>query len=424
MNTASLQERQQTLRELIRHSYPGKQGKIVLFAGFEFEKYRFRQESSFYYLTGLEEPAVVAVFDVMTDDATLYIPRYATSRNDWMYNSLGMETDLGSHGIACVKYLGQDVAGYHLSLAHSLCAYGELQSFLHTVVAQQEMIFTIYPEYCGPYIEQRIILDRLLANMPSVSKSLIDISGLIAHMRRKKSVEEIVFLQKAIDVTLQAQRAAAGKIADGVNESTVQAGLESVMLSAQMRTAFTSIVGSGLYSTVLHYHANNNVMRDGDLVVVDIGAAHHNYCADITRTYPVSGKFTLRQKELYDIVLETQEYIAQVAQPGYWLNNKACPEQSLNHLARAFLRKRGFDNYFLHGIGHYLGLDVHDVGDYAMPLASGDVITIEPGLYLKAERIGIRIEDDYLITDSGAKCLSIALPKEVDQIENLMRNGD
>jgi len=171
----------------------------------------------------------------------------------------------------------------------------------------------------------------------------------------------------------------------------------------------------------LHYTVNDDEMKDGDLVVVDIGAEYDYYCADLTRTYPVSGTFTKRQRELYNIVLETQKYIASIAKPGYWLKNNNELDKSLHHLAVKYLAERGYDQYFTHGIGHYLGLDVHDVGDYSTPLQEGDVITIEPGVYIPEEQIGIRIEDDYWIVDDGVVCLSEALPKHPDEIEAMVQ---
>ena len=165
-------------------------------------------------------------------------------------------------------------------------------------------------------------------------------------------------------------------------------------------------------------------MNQGDVVVIDIGASYKRYCADVSRTYPVSGVFTQRQKELYDIVLETQEYIAAFAKPGMWLNNAEEPSKSLNHLAREFLKERGgYDTYFPHGIGHFVGLDVHDVGDSKIPLSKGDIITIEPGIYIPEERIGIRIEDMYWIVEGEAVCLSDSFPKTTIEIEELMRHN-
>jgi Xaa-Pro aminopeptidase len=174
---------------------------------------------------------------------------------------------------------------------------------------------------------------------------------------------------------------------------------------------------------VLHYNQNSGMVKNGDLVVVDIGAELDNYCADLTRTYPVSGAFSKRQKELYNIVLATQEHIASLAKPGMWLKNRDKADKSLHHLAVKFLATRGYDKYFPHGIGHYLGLDVHDVGDYDVPLHEGDVITIEPGIYIAAENIGIRIEDNYWITKDGAICLSENLPKDAEDIEALMQRA-
>ncbi|MDZ4099608.1 MAG: M24 family metallopeptidase, partial [Methylophilaceae bacterium] len=182
-----------------------------------------------------------------------------------------------------------------------------------------------------------------------------------------------------------------------------------------------SVVGSGEQSTVLHYATNAEKMHTGDLVVVDIGAALDGYCADLTRTYPVSGKFSKRQKEVYEVVLAAQEYIADIAKPGYWLNNPEQPEKSLNHLAQKFIAQKGYGDYVVHGIGHYLGLDVHDVGDYTQPLKEGMVFTIEPGIYIPKERIGIRIEDNYWVVKDGVVCLSEQLPKKPEDIEAFMR---
>jgi Xaa-Pro aminopeptidase len=156
--------------------------------------------------------------------------------------------------------------------------------------------------------------------------------------------------------------------------------------------------------------------------VVDIGAEANYYCADLTRTYPVSGTFTSRQKEIYNLVLDTQDHIANIAKPGMWLFNKEKPEQSLHHLAYAFLEKKGYAKYFPHGLGHFLGLDVHDVGNRAEPLEEGDVFTIEPGIYIPAEKIGVRIEDDYWMAKDGVVCLSEELPKNADDIERMVQS--
>ena len=161
------------------------------------------------------------------------------------------------------------------------------------------------------------------------------------------------------------------------------------------------------------------VVDNCELVVVDIGAEYEYYAADVTRTYPVSGMFTDEQQELYRTVLEAQEYVFDLARPGMFIRNESQPELSLHHHAVNFFKERNLHEYFTHGIGHFLGLDVHDVGDYKEPLKSGDVITIEPGLYIPKKGLGIRIEDDYVIVDDGAVCLSDELVKEPEEIEDL-----
>jgi Xaa-Pro aminopeptidase len=171
----------------------------------------------------------------------------------------------------------------------------------------------------------------------------------------------------------------------------------------------------------LHSFENTRKFEEGDLVVVDIGAEYGMYSSDITRTYPVSGKFTARQKEVYNIVLETQLYVQSLAKPGIYLNNRENQESSLHHLAVKFLEKHGYEKYFIHGIGHFLGLDVHDVGNHEVPLSIGDVFTIEPGIYISEENLGIRIEDDFVITKNGCACLSENLAKQAHDIECFMK---
>ena len=265
--------------------------------------------------------------------------------------------------------------------------------------------------------------DYLQKFIPNLSASIIDISSIIAQSRRRKDVSEIEQLYRAVEITELAHEAAVQALKDRVTENEIQASLEYIMTVSQARPSFPSIVAGGRNSTILHYHQNSGTLKNGDVVVVDIGAEYNNYCADLTRTYPVSGTFTKRQKELYQIVLDTQEYIASLAKPGMWLKNKDKVEKSLHHLAVKFLAQRGYDKYFPHGIGHFLGLDVHDVGDYSVPLHEGDVITIEPGIYISEEGIGIRIEDDYWITKDGAVCLSENLPKEVKDIEKMVQEA-
>ena len=180
-------------------------------------------------------------------------------------------------------------------------------------------------------------------------------------------------------------------------------------------------MGSGPNTTTLHYDVNRRQTRDGDLVVVDAGAEWGQYTADVTRTFPVNGKFTSRQKAIYDLVLATQQAAFDSTRPGVTI-------AQLNRIARDYMRghsgtlcgAESCDGYFIHGLSHWLGMDVHDVGDYGTPLKPGMVFTIEPGIYLPAEGLGVRIEDDVLVTANGAEWLSARAPKTTVEIERLM----
>jgi Xaa-Pro aminopeptidase len=195
------------------------------------------------------------------------------------------------------------------------------------------------------------------------------------------------------------------------------------------RPSYSPIVGSGHNSTVLHYSDNSNTMKAGDVVVIDAAAEYSMYAADITRTLPVSGHFTARQKEIYDIVLGAQEAAMAAFQSGKSLLY-GDTEASLNRVAKDYIKAHGkdlhgqpLDQYFIHGLGHYIGLNVHDSGDYKIPLSPGAAFTIEPGIYIPEENIGVRIEDDYYVDADGKLIkLSAALPSKAEEVEKAMKN--
>lgn len=416
-------ERRATFLKKVREAHPDySAGLIVLFAGFEHHKYRFRQESSFYYLTGIEEPGTVVTLD-FSGRTTLYIP-HCGNREQWMANTIRTnQDDAQALDVDEIKYLGAACRTYTFSPLFGADEYSNLLTVLRDVCGRKQPIFTLNPNNQHEYVEQRLVLCRLFSMAPELVNSIHDISSIIARMRRTKSKHELELLFKAVEITMVAQEGVAQMLEPHKKEQELAAGIEYVFAESGASVAFPSIVASGRWTTVLHYNLNNHTMKAGDLVVVDIGAEYNYYCADLTRTYPVNGVFSKRQKEVYNVVLETHEYIAQLAKPGMWLNNKEHQEQSLHHLAKAFLDKKGFGGYFPHGIGHYLGIDVHDVGSYAEPLQEGDVITIEPGIYIPQENIGIRLEDDYWITAKGAHCLSDQLPKDAQRIQEMAQGS-
>lgn len=412
-------KRRQDLVALVKKEHQSATGPIVLIGRFEQERQRFRQDSSFYYFTGVEEPGAVLVME-LDGTSTLYVPAFAGNRAQWLEGVIAADAATAQKLLFTkIEYLGAPFKGYEATPLFSGAQYENLCKRL----AAAQQLLTCAPANAHCYVEQQQTLNRLRECVPTITAALVDISPVIARMRRKKTRIEIELMYKAVDLTMVAQEAAARSIGDGVAESQVQAGIEYIFCEGGASVAFPTIVASGKNSTVLHYHKNKNTMRDGDLVVIDIGAEYEYYCADLTRTYPVSGTFTRRQREVYGIVLEAQAYIASQAKPGMWLFNAEKPEQSLQHLAIAFFEKKGYAKYFVHGIGHFLGMDVHDVGDRAQALEEGDVITIEPGLYIPEERIGIRIEDDYWLVKDGVECLSAELPKSIKEIEELAQSS-
>jgi Xaa-Pro aminopeptidase len=413
--------RRKELVDAVKTKFPKHTGLVVLFAAFEQSCERFKQDKTFYYYTGINEPGAVLTID-MNGKSTLYFPNYFTKRAQWMVLPEALiKQDAKALQVDAVELLGDECAGYELNPYFSENEYAHMIALLKNSVAQGQSLFTATPGNGYEYVSTRMVLDYLQKFIPEITEKTINISFLIAAARRRKDMSEIERMYRAIEITELAHESAIQAIKHGALEAEVQASLEYMMIASHARTSFPSIVASGKNSTILHYHENSGTLKSGDLVVIDIGAEINNYCADLTRTYPVSGTFSKRQKELYNIVLQTQEHIAELARPGMWLKNKDKQDQSLHHLAVKFLAQRGYDKYFPHGIGHFLGLDVHDVGDYSVPLQEGDVITIEPGIYIAAENIGIRIEDNYWITKDGAVCLSENLPKQADDIEQFIQ---
>jgi Xaa-Pro aminopeptidase len=421
-------DRRAQLLASVLQQHDGGEPVLVLFADLEDHKYRFRQESSFFYLTGVQEPGSVLL--IRADGfTTLYIPQYQTSRSTWMNGAL-QPAQRGSKEAARISvdeiiYLGQAGAGYSMSLMFNALQYEYLSTELARHISNKGVVYTLFDRRGERYVTQHIRYQNLAQGIPGLLESTRDMSEWLHRMRKTKDVIEIKSIYDAVRITSMAQESAAKMIRPSVMEYEIQSCIESVFLYfGATGPSFPSIIASGRNTTTLHYTGRKGNVREGDLVLIDIGCELEGYCADITRTYPASGMFTDRQKEVYELVLQAQTYIETMARPGMYLRNADKPELSLHHLAVQFFDYHGCSKYFLHGIGHYLGLDVHDVGDYNEPLKEGDVFTIEPGLYLASEGLGVRIEDDYVIVQDGVLCLSEALPKTVEDIENLMNMTD
>jgi Xaa-Pro aminopeptidase len=282
-------------------------------------------------------------------------------------------------------------------------------------------IYTVIPAGPGSDIsrESRFV-ETLRQSYPK--NQIVDVSRIIAEMRKVKSTSEIELLQKAVDVSIEGHREIVRAIKPGAYEYEAQAALEAVWTRmGSERPGYPSIVGSGINGTTLHYNENRKRMEEGELVVVDAAAEYSYYTADITRTFPVSGKFTPRQREIYQLVLEAQR----AAEKAFVLGKSSIAD--LQRVAKEVMKSSPLrdgkgdtlDKYFIHGLGHWIGMDVHDVGSYGV-LPVGSVFTIEPGIYLREEGFGVRIEDDYLVTDKGLVKMSAKLPSEPDEIERIM----
>jgi Xaa-Pro aminopeptidase len=218
-------------------------------------------------------------------------------------------------------------------------------------------------------------------------------------------------MERAIAITAVGHDAVARATVAGVSERDVQTQLEyAFFANGATGLSYSSIVGSGPNGSVLHWDQNSRILQDGDLVVVDAAAEYGRYAADVTRTYPVSGHFTADQASVYRAVYQAQEDIFAAIKPGVSMAD-------LQHVAEESLRKSGHLADFIHGFGHFVGLDVHDAGDYERAIPTGAVFTVEPGVYLPTQGFGIRIEDEVLRTEHGYRLLTAAIPRKLEDVE-------
>jgi len=378
---------------------------------------RFRQHNDFMYLTGVQTPAAYLIFvpagiiPGKSQHETVFIPARDIKHEQWTGVQIGPGPD-------AERLFGLE------EVAASNSFNDRLNQLLIQNAADGKpapKIYTVIPTGPGSDIsrESRFV-ESLRKNYPKTA--IADVSPLIAEMRKIKSPSEIELLQKAVDVSIEGHREIVRAIRPGVYEYEAQAALEVAWTRlGSERPGYPSIVGSGINGTILHYNENRKRIDAGELVVVDAAAEYSYYTADITRTFPASGKFTPRQREVYQLVLDAQR----AAEKAFVLGKSSLAD--LQRTAREVMKssplrdKQGntLDKYFIHGLGHWIGMDVHDVGIYGV-LPVGSVFTIEPGIYLPEEGFGVRIEDDYLVTDKGLVKMSAKLPSEPDEIERMM----
>jgi Xaa-Pro aminopeptidase len=371
-------------------------GVLVLFSRAEDDVRDYVQEPNFLYLTGWRDPGA-ALMMTSTEEILLLPPRNRTAEIFY-----GRVTDPNDPDVF-------EKTGFRAVLSRSATE----TTFLRLL----ENAPKIYSERADPQAEKL----EALAPLHEEGKA----TALIAKVREIKSPAEVTLIQKASDATVAAHLAAWRAMKAGKSEYEIAAVMTNTYFSMGCeRSAYAPIVGSGPNSVILHYSANKRRMDSGEVVVMDVGAECSDYATDVTRTVPVNGKFSARQREIYEIVLGAQKAAIAAVKPGMKTGRGA---GTLQQIAYDYINTHGKDQhgatlgkYFTHGLSHHVGLDVHDPSEPGVELKPGMVITIEPGIYLPEENIGVRIEDTVLVTENGCKILSGALPKEVEEIERLV----
>ena len=388
----------------------------------------FHQDTDFYYFTGVNEPnAMLILYKTPRNingkllDEVLFVEERDDQKEQWTGKMIGLEGAMDASGVQVVM---ANTEFKFLNLPWDSIDY--IYSNRHQFIERDNKT------HSGDLMSMSKHL-RTKAERAGVEIKVDEAEDLFGFVRQRKSVEEIRMLQQAIDITCLAQKNAIKAIKPGMTEYQVEAIIEYTFRSNGAEgEAFPSIVASGKNGGIMHYTSNDALLIPGDMVIMDIGAQYEGYAADVTRTVPVSGKFTEEQKIIYQIVLDAQTVAIRYATPGYkfWTPH----EEAMRTIGKGLIKHgiitkwSDIGQYFIHGTSHYLGLDVHDTGIYSA-LQPGEVITVEPGIYIpegspcdpKWWNIFVRIEDDILITDGPAKILSDSAPKKISEIEAMMQ---
>jgi Xaa-Pro aminopeptidase len=389
----------------------------------EAQTYIFAQEENFYYLTGHnEEEAGLIILPAVGKKA---------SNDDWNAREIFFlpPKDVRKERWNGVRMSPTDPGIDQRTGFSDIRPYPELRATLEKLAKIYPAFYTILPyqHELGGYPHEKETVDWLKQVAPEVA--IKDIRASIADLRLIKSPTELALLRQAIDLSLDAQLEAMKMMRPGLWEYQVAAKMVEVhAMGGSEAEAYAPIVGAGPNSTALHYDKLDRKIEEGDIVVMDVGAQFSGYAADITRTIPADGKFTPRQREIYGIVFGAQEAAIHALKPGMDMCRKG--DKSVYKIAYDYINTHGKDQhgkplgqYFIHGLGHSIGLNVHDPGDLCKPFSPGTVLTIEPGIYIPEENLGVRIEDDLLITDTGYELLSQRLPRSPDEIEKIMADA-
>jgi len=403
--------------------------------------YRYRQNSDFFYLTGFEEPDAIAVITPSKDKKiTMFVRPRDPEREIWDGYRAGVE--------GAVRDYSADQA----------FPIGDFDEKLPEILDGPDVLYYAFghstPEMDQKIIQQLTLMRETNRRPLEPPATIVDPTTILHEMRVFKNEEEVEIMQRAADIAAEAHVEAMKAVRPGMKEYEVEALIEAVFRrQGALGPSYTSIIGSGANATVLHYITNQDTLKDGDLLLVDAGAEYKGYASDITRTFPINGKFSQAQREIYDLVLKTQKSCVDMVRPGVRLEDlKTHSVQMLTEgmvelgLLKGdpakLIEEKKYMQFYMHNLGHFLGIDVHDAGRYyfngeSRPAEPGMVMTIEPGLYISPDTsripesfnqdipkqylgIGVRIEDDVLVTENGSRVLTDKVPKDADEIEALM----
>lgn len=390
----------------------------------------YRQDSDLYYLSGLDEPESLLLLTNQHEEhrVVLFVRPKKREREIWDGPRTGVE--------GAVADFGADVAYPIDELAKRLPDYLGNVERLHYRIAQ-------YDGADAKVFDSLNFLRRGGRRGLTAPETIVDSSVHLHEMRLRKSADEVATMRRAAAITEEAHVRAMALARPGMHEYEIDAELIHIFRKhGSERPAYESIVGSGPNATILHYRAGNRRFNDGELVLIDAGCELDYYASDVTRTFPVSGRFSAEQRAVYEVVLDAQKAGIDAVKPGVTLDeiHKVVVRVITEGLARiglltgdidALIEEKKYEPFYMHRTSHWLGMDVHDVGHYYVngahrPLEPGFVLTVEPGIYIASDAedvderwrgIGIRIEDDVLVTETSAEVLTAAIPKEIDEVE-------
>ena len=394
---------------------------VVIFSGSapmksQDEAYPFSVDRNFFYLTGIERENMILVMRknyLGEYSETLFIEPYDEVLAKWVGGRMRADEATAISGVTSIADVGEFPDRLNSIVEYSR-GLGKLTFWLDLWRYHKDQADT----------SAHTLAKTLQSKYPAVA--IEDINGNMAAMRAVKDEKELDFMRQAQEHTRIAIEEMLRYAKPGMNERELEGAFDFALMKQGVRDhAFHSIFAGGKRATTLHYGENDQIVNDGEMVLIDLGSAYGNYSADISRTFPINGKFTDRQKELYNAVLEAQRIVIAAAKPGLTTRqlNQMVIDYYESRLDDLGLRKDGktVRDYYYHGVSHQLGLDTHDIcTERERTLKPGMVITVEPGLYVEDESIGIRIENDVVITEDGCEDLSAAFPRTVEEIEAIM----